>query len=112
MKDEWIEQPASEINEFQVGDMIRVYGVDKSPIEVMVSHVGIVECGQEDLVGFRMVGHKMVAHFKACRLLKKREPRVLWLPPGFFNGWDLCKTIAREPREGWIKVREVFDGEE
>lgn len=103
MKNEYEELPAFETNEFKVDDFVHVYWGDM----VYAGRIHYISEGK--FIVLR--AHSGVYHYKQCRLLKKREPRVLWLPPGFFNGWDLCKTIAREPREGWIKVQEVFEEE-
>jgi hypothetical protein len=107
VKDEWIECPAFETNEFKVGDRVRVYryhgGAEIG--DALVTHV------KNDDVEYGDYG----AHFKQCRLLKKREAREWWVHtadfesnkksiPMWYEKWKMDDFPGK-----WIKVREVID---
>lgn len=70
MSKKYIEQPAFEKNEFEVGDSVRVYLSSSKVLEGNVSFV----CGR-DLVGVSDENF----HFKQCRLLKEVKPREFWI---------------------------------
>ncbi len=101
-KEFYVEQPAFETNKFVEGDRVRVYGEYETPLEAYVQWV------DDNYVKVSSIDY----HFKACRLLKKREPRE-WL--GFscsknfgrFICLHSCKECDGECES--FKVREVLD---
>lgn len=111
---EWVEvQPDWEkgIEQFKVGDRVRVYSGNSSA-DGMIERIG----GKYPVlvVKFKHCLLRDEFHWKQCALLKKREPREFWIsesPKGFFalhmhGPWSAKSRFI--PDSTWFRVREVL----
>lgn len=112
MKDEYQELPAFTSNDFKVGDMVRVYGADY----IFIGRIDMHVVEGQDMIHVQGKTEDSISdyfHFKQCRLLKRRERRVWWVMPSWITYETICSSRPPSPNsKGWVKVCEVFDGEE
>jgi len=101
------ELPALEINEFQIGDLIKTYQGNQEHIFYIVSvNENILTVTyKEDIYE----EDTSIFHFKQCRKLVPIEPREFHLhSDGSYTGINNAKFIDREKA---LKVREVLEDE-
>lgn len=109
----FIEQPATEINNFNIGDRVRVYHGWGTPSSDQETKVKKIESEYLHVDG----NFKAVVHFKQCRLLKPVLAREWFVTTDVINSsypannivcWTEVNDVAQAP-EGAIRVREVLD---
>ncbi len=114
------ELPAFETNEFKIGDKVAVYNMGISFICTVERIMGeMVYCLPENRM--HMYECKLgrdIYNFKQCRKLEENKPREYWLNPGIdsrypFEGMTYNKHVASDLQlPGWIRVREIIEGDE
>ena len=109
MTDKYEELPeCKSVDEFKIGDIVNVYDC----CSCVSGRVGFVDT----INGFLYVeGLYSKYHFKQCRKLKKKEPRVFWiLKPelreenSLYSFKSVCDFNPSDEKH-YTKVREIFD---
>lgn len=72
------------MHNFKVGD--RVYCYNTNLMNISIRHIGIVECIDKCLLTIRTDSSGIIANYKQCRKLKKRERKRVWVHEEVFTG--------------------------
>ncbi len=106
------------MNNFKVGDRIRIYGVDKNLLPTSVcatiagfTKEGLIELSQKDVDACKLeLWDFTLPHPKQCRKLKKKVPIRIWISKKDVKeqGWVLEMEVAPERRHEYKEFIEVL----
>lgn len=120
MTDQYKELPeCKSADEFKVGELVKIYMGNCVGTEIVHSIEGdtlflFIGRSEESERKWCVYGDKMAAHFKQCRKLKKKEPRVFWIHENSipWNEDRIPIVCLKKPETdiygNYIKVQEVL----
>lgn len=89
------------MNKFKVGDRVAVYNNDFLGFQKRL--VGIIKSINKETVYVKGDDWCWHVHYKQCRKLKKKEPKVYWVHPYYLHNEHDVKT--NYSKENYVKVK-------